>query len=203
MGEAGGVQSLMGKTGYWAERPLYDAMWSQIYAGRRCRRAQRRTGVLKAVKMVLSARDSLPWIALQSVVSVLAASVRATTAYYRASVLENFVSGGGWGGFRVAAQALLCVELIDTLLQLLVSFLRARGQVKMAQELRTPRTPLPASHTTPLPTSHPTRTQVLPQPPNPLAGGSRGAAAQVSCSSRRSSRRTCTTGRPKRGRGTR
>ena len=69
MGEAGGVQSLMGKTGYWAERPLYDAMWSQIYAGRRCRRAQRRTGVLKAVKMVLSARDSLPWIALQSVVS--------------------------------------------------------------------------------------------------------------------------------------
>ena len=139
LGEAGAVQSLMGKTGYWVEKALYDRMWAKVYEGRRCRRAQRRTGVLKAARMVLSARSSLKWVLLHSAVSVGRASVQATTSYYRASVLESFVGGdpnSGWEGFQLAAQALLCVELIDTLLGLLVSFLRARGQVKMGQELR-------------------------------------------------------------------
>ena len=141
MDRIGEIESVMSRTGCWMEPAQRTKMWQGHKAARKYRRVMKRRGLLKALKLVLMAKSSLKWVVLQSCASVLVATVRATSAYYQASVLDVFATDGvsseqRWEQFVVAATAMFYIEMLATVLGLLVSSLRARGQAKMGHELR-------------------------------------------------------------------
>jgi ABC-type dipeptide/oligopeptide/nickel transport system ATPase component len=141
--QVGYIEQLMQTARERMEPALHKRVWALVYQGRALRRTERRRGLVKAVRLLLKARESLKWMLLQSVASILVATVEATTTYYRASVLDTFTTPDDatttaeeyWLAFKRAAHALFYVEMLATLLGLLVTALRDRGQAKMGQEL--------------------------------------------------------------------
>ena len=142
--QVGYIEELMKMAHERMEPALHKRLWALVYQGRALRRTERRRGLVKAVRLLLKARESLKWVLLQSVASILMATVEATSTFYRASVLDTFTTPDDatttaeeyWLAFKRAAHALFYVEMLATFLGLLVNALRDRGQAKMGQELK-------------------------------------------------------------------
>ena len=73
----------------------------------------------------------------ESCLSVAVATVGATSFYYRSSVLEVLLEPSfSWERFTLLAKAAVFVEMLTTVLQMLQTSVRARGQMAVGEMLR-------------------------------------------------------------------
>lgn len=106
----------------------------QVRQGRRVFRRIQYGGIVKAFMMLWLVRDSSGWIILESFVSMTSAMTSALGIFYRAEVLEAVHLGGN--DFWVAVKAMVQVQLLSSLLNLLSRTLQVRGRSMVAHQVK-------------------------------------------------------------------
>ncbi|CAB9524565.1 Y105 transport/processing ATP-binding protein MesD [Seminavis robusta] len=109
-------------------------IWDLVKKGRRAHRTIEFRGVSKALQMLWMVRTGIIWVALEMLVSMVAAMVSALSVYYRSEVLDTIQLGGET--FWVASKAMVFVELTSALLLLLAKTLKIRGGGMVAHEVK-------------------------------------------------------------------
>ena len=109
-------------------------IWKLVKDGRRNLRCVEREGVCKAMRLLWSVRQSLVWLALETLTAVLSAVATALSVYYRAEVLDNIQTGGE--AFWLVTRAMVLVQLTASLLALLTKTLETRGRGQVAHEVK-------------------------------------------------------------------
>lgn len=105
--------------------------------GRRVLRAQRRQDFAKAFKMIVLAKDALPWVLASSMSSVFSTSIRTVSLHYRAEALQTLQrSKTSQTSFKTATLAMLSVEIVAALAEALQSQLTARSEANMAKSIQ-------------------------------------------------------------------